>query len=100
MSAIMDISSGTWHIPSSEPPNNSATLPEVWTGSVVLVPGPRGVAYDPEADAWYRLPEAPDGYVSREQIPTVWAGDRVLIWSGTRGESSHPREDGVAFIPR
>jgi hypothetical protein len=89
-----------WRTPSSYPPANSATHGEVWTGSLLIALGQSGVAYDPTSDEWYLLPEAPLDAAFRESVPSVWAGDRVLIWSGLRGESSEPLMHGVAFVPR
>lgn len=97
---VLDTVRWCWRTPGSIPPNNTANLEAVWTGSLLIAPGLRGLAYDPVADTWSRLPRAPGDLAFREDSPSVWAGDRVLIWSGRRGESAPPLRDGAVFIPR
>lgn len=98
-SVILDARSSCWTTPRSVPPPNDGTLMPVWSGSLLLVLGQEGVAYDPTGDRWWSLPPAPPGAASRDAVPAVWAGDRVLVWSGLSGESSEPLADGVAFLP-
>ena len=76
----------------------------VWTGSRLLVwggetgsPGgfvipPHGVAYDPQADRWSPLPQAP--LRGRRDPVGVWTGRSLLVWGGD------PRfADGASFTP-
>ena len=76
----------------------------VWTGKWLLVwggetgrPGafvipPHGLAYDPRADRWSPLPQAP--LRGRVDPLAVWTGRALIVWGG-RGFA-----DGAAFIPR
>jgi hypothetical protein len=80
-------------------PANDAFLSPVWSGSLLIWPGQHGVAYEPAADRWWTLPEAPRNLANRDAVPSVWVGDRVLVWSGLRGESGEPLDDGAVFIP-
>lgn len=98
-SVTLDTEAGCWRTPRTPPPQNDATLDEVWTGSMLLALGQDGVAYVPDSDSWMMLPPAPTDATFRDSVPSVWAGDRVLVWSGLRGESSDPLADGVTFMP-
>jgi hypothetical protein len=76
----------------------------VWTGKRLLLwggetgtPGnfvtpPHGLAYDPRADQWSPLPQAP--LLGRVDPLAVWTGRALIVWGG-RG-----RADGAAFTPR
>ena len=76
----------------------------VWTGKRLLVwggetgkPGsfvipPHGLAYDPRADRWSPLPQAP--LRGRVDPLAVWTGHALIVWGG-RGFA-----DGAAFTPR
>jgi hypothetical protein len=76
----------------------------VWTGTRLLVwggetgrPGlfvipPHGLAYDPRADSWSPLPQAP--LRGRLDPLAVWTGHAMIVWGGA-GFS-----DGAAFTPR
>ena len=76
----------------------------VWTGSRLLLwggetgsPGgfvipPHGVAYDPKADRWSPLPQAP--LRGRRDPVGVWTGRSLLVWGGDPGF-----EDGASFTP-
>jgi hypothetical protein len=75
----------------------------VWTGTRLLVwggetgrPGnfvipPHGLAYDPRADRWSPLPQAP--LKGRLDPLGVWTGRAMIVWGGV-GLS-----DGAAFTP-
>jgi hypothetical protein len=71
----------------------------LWSGTHVIAVGGTGVAYEPDTDSWFELPPEPGDAAARDTVPVVWAGDRVLIWSGLHGESSTPLDDGVMFVP-
>lgn len=76
----------------------------VWTGKRVILwggktgrPGafvipPHGLAYDPRADTWSQLPQAP----LRGRLDPVgaWTGRALLVWGGDPGYA-----DGAAFTP-
>jgi len=98
-SVILDTEAACWRTPGAVPPDNDASLDEVWTGSTLLALGKAGVAYVPDSDSWLLLPSAPTDATFRDSVPSVWAGDRVLVWSGLRGESSVALTDGVTFMP-
>jgi hypothetical protein len=76
----------------------------VWTGKRLLLWGgetrsagrflipPHGLAYDPKADRWSPLPQAP--LRGRRNPVGVWTGRSLLVWGGDRGLS-----DGALFTP-
>jgi spore germination protein GerM len=76
----------------------------VWTGRRLLLwggetgsPGafgipPHGLAYDPQADRWSPLPQAP--LRGRLDPIGVWTGRALLVWGGDPGFA-----DGAAFTP-
>jgi len=76
----------------------------VWTGKRLLLwggetgaPGhlvipPHGLAYDPKADRWSPLPQAP--LRGRLDPVAVWTGRSLFVWGGDPGFS-----DGAAFTP-
>jgi hypothetical protein len=68
----------------------------VWTGSELLVLGPLVTAYDPASNTWQSV---------RAKVPldleagaAVWAGDRVIRWSGTAGESVVAPRGGIELV--
>jgi len=75
-----------------------------WTGKQLLLwggetgnPGrfvipPHGLAYDPRADRWSALPQAP--LRGRLDPVGVWTGRSLLVWGGDPGFA-----DGAAFTP-
>ena len=76
----------------------------VWTGTRLLVwggetggPGhfvtpPHGLAYDPKADRWSPLPQAP--LQGRLDPLAVWTGHAMIVWGGAG------LADGAAFTPK
>jgi hypothetical protein len=76
----------------------------VWTGKRLLVWGgetgplhsraipPHGLAYDPQADRWSPLPQAP--LQGRREPVGVWTGRSFVVWGGDPGFA-----DGAAFKP-
>jgi hypothetical protein len=76
----------------------------VWTGRRLLLwggetgrPGafvipPHGLAYDPRADRWSPLPQAP--LRGRLDPVGVWTGHALIVWGGDPGLA-----DGAAFTP-
>ena len=76
----------------------------VWTGERLLVwggetgkPGafftpPHGLAYDPRADRWSPLPQAP--LRGRLDPTAAWAGRSLIVWGGVGFA------DGATFTPR
>jgi spore germination protein GerM len=77
----------------------------VWTGRRLLLwggetgsPGafgtpPHGLAYDPRADRWSPLPQAP--LQGRLDPVAAWTGRSLIVWGGDAGFG-----DGAAFTPR
>jgi hypothetical protein len=73
-------------------PCDCATVPHlVWTGSHVLAwagnldaDGPIALSYDPTTDAWTTLPRPAVSAPQRSRASGfVWAGDRLLVFTGT-----------------
>jgi len=76
----------------------------VWTGKRLLLWGgetgplysrvipPHGLAYDPQADRWSPLPQAP--LSGRREPIGVWTGHSFIVWGGDPGFA-----DGAAFTP-
>lgn len=76
-----------------------------WTGHELLVWGGwdngggqlfgDGAAYDPRADTWRRLPEAP---ITARAAHSVWTGREFIVW-GTAVRADEPPRDGAAYDP-
>ena len=76
----------------------------VWTGQRLLLWGgetgplysrvipPHGLAYDPQADRWSPLPQAP--LQGRREPVGVWTGRSFVVWGGDPGFA-----DGAVFTP-
>ena len=76
----------------------------VWSGRQLLLWGgltgfagalaipPHGLAYDPTADAWSPLPQAP--LAGRPDPAGAWTGHSFIVWGGSPGFT-----DGAAFTP-
>jgi hypothetical protein len=81
----------------------------VWTGKRLLMWGgetgagsrsvipPHGVAYDPRADRWSPLRQAP--LVGRIRPTAVWTGRSMIVWGGFAADSGRAFADGAAFTP-
>jgi sporulation and spore germination protein/galactose oxidase-like protein len=87
----------------------------VWTGAQLLVWGgsqtaggglpvipPHGLAYDPKANRWSTLPQAP--LVGRLDPTGVWTGSALIVWGGDKpatpaGSGTKFFTDGAAFTP-
>jgi Galactose oxidase, central domain len=99
---IYDPASDTWTRPAARPPWLQPGYGGrfVWTGREVLLWGlGGGVAYDPSADRWRRMAEAP---FTREFASYAWTGSELLVWGGTTGQDcvdGCPRADGLAYQP-
>lgn len=78
-------------------PTNAVTYEGLWADKTALFPGVRGLAYDPSSGAWLSLP--PSEAMARSEAAVVWAGDRLVVWGGRRGESLRPLRGGVQFMP-
>jgi N-acetylneuraminic acid mutarotase len=100
---------GWRQLPATEPGRMQAVA--AWTGSRLVVWGGElgrealvvsrtGTAFDPAANRWSPLPDAPiDG---RLDPVSVWTGRELIVWGGIgvsgRREPEHFR-DGAAFTP-
>jgi N-acetylneuraminic acid mutarotase len=82
----------------------------VWTGRQLLLWGgsqtanggppsipPHGLAYDPTANRWAPLPQAP--LLGRVGPTGVWTGREFVVWGGGPGASQKVFADGAAFRP-
>ena len=68
----------------------------VWTGQLIVTQWRWAV--DPDADACLKLPKRRDR--SRGTPVRVWAGDRVIEWSGSQGDLPKALPDGIQYRPR
>ena len=97
-----DPATDSWTRPAARPANLQPGYGGqfIWTGREVLLWGMGGgVAYDPTADTWRSMAEAP---FTREFPSQVWTGAELLIWGGTNGQDCAdgcPRADGLAYRP-
>jgi N-acetylneuraminic acid mutarotase len=87
----------------------------VWTGEQLLIWGgsettgggppvipPHGLAYDPNANRWSTLPQAP--LVGRLDPTGVWTGSALIVWGGQKpatpaGSGTKFFTDGATFAP-
>jgi hypothetical protein len=92
--ARYDPASDSWSLDVS--PHYYHWSPHTWTGTTVYFPVGYGAFHERERQ-WVALPNA-DG-LPNESFATVWTGDSLLIWGGSRGESFRPLEGGWAFTP-
>jgi hypothetical protein len=100
-----DPGAGRW-TEASSPPRLLEGATAVWTGEELLLWGgeydprteahPRGgLAYDPVADRWRRIPPAP--IRGRTSHVAVWTGTEMLVWGG--GDFRQSLGDGAAYDP-
>jgi hypothetical protein len=82
----------SWRISTPSPGWTSAS--GVWTGSLVLY---GSLAYDPAGDRWLTVPPD-DANAGLHGGAGVWAGDRLIQWSGVEGESAVPPRGGVELV--
>jgi hypothetical protein len=96
-------------------PSGRAGAAVVWTGKRVLVWGgslngdgkppvfpAHGLAYDPKANRWSALPQAP--LQGRLDPAAVWTGRELILWGGDKpavplGTGTKFLADGAAFKP-
>jgi hypothetical protein len=107
--AAYDPATDTWRRLPRPPVRLRAQHTAVWSGTEMLVWGgsgslPRrpyfadGAAYDPGADRWRRLPQAP--LLRRADHTAVWTGREMVVWGGSEGDSDVGfYGDGAAFDP-
>ena len=69
-----------------------------WNGMGVRAAPANGAAYDPEADSWRMLPDAPIG--PRHLHAAVWTGREMLLWGGWTGVRPKPPAAGAAYNPK
>ena len=87
----------------------------VWSGKQLLIWGgsetagsgqpvipPHGLAYDPKANRWSTLPQAP--LLGRLDPTAVWTGRALIVWGGQKpatpaGSGTTYFTDGAAFTP-
>jgi N-acetylneuraminic acid mutarotase len=87
----------------------------VWSGKLLLLWGgsqttgsgqpvipPHGLAYDPKANRWSTLPQAP--LLGRLDPTAVWTGRALIVWGGQKpatpaGSGTTFFTDGAAFTP-
>jgi hypothetical protein len=79
----------------------------IWGGSQTAGGGPptippHGLAYDPKANRWSQLPQAP--LPGRLDPTGVWTGSALIVWGGQKpatpaGSGTKYFTDGAAFTP-
>src|SRR5439155_23099761 len=77
----------------------------LWGGSQTADAGPpvippHGLAYDPTANRWSALPQAP--LLGRLDPTAVWTGTQLIVWGGQKpnpGTGVKSFADGAAFTP-
>jgi N-acetylneuraminic acid mutarotase len=87
----------------------------VWTGTRLLLWGgsqtadagppvipPHGLAYDPKANRWSALPQAP--LEGRLDPTALWTGSSMIVWGGEKpalpaGSGTKSFTDGASFTP-
>ena len=89
-SSVAEGGDGGWRMLSSPPV--AASVPSLaWTGEEMLAISASGaVAYDPDVDAFRRLPAAE--IPPRQQREAAWTGEYLIWWGGATG-------DGAAWRP-
>lgn len=96
--AAFDPSTSSWRTMAPAPVASTSDHLAVWTGEEVLFLGgqqdPRQVvAYNPVDDVWSTGADSPFD-VTLLNSDAVWAGERVLTWTGTEGMATYdPRAD-------
>jgi len=75
---VLSAGDGCDRVPAPAPWTSSTGSASAWTGRLLLFPGARGLAYDPAADSWLRLPRAPR--LEQALIASAtWATDRLFV---------------------
>lgn len=109
--AAYDPAGDTWRLLPPAPIPGRLAHSAVWTGDEMIVWGGSetdsahdvladGAAYDPAADSWRLLPEAP--LAARADHHAAWVGGRMVVLGGqvrTSGSSWDPRLDTAAYLP-
>lgn len=95
---------GTWTMPASMPLSARQYPSVLWSGSEFIVWGGQranvgladGAIYDPVSDIW--RPIASNDRVRPGGL-AVWAGDRMVVLSGSGGEAYDPVSDRWSALP-
>lgn len=106
--AAFDPSTGRWRSLTAAPPHSvAAVVGSAWTGSEMLVLfGSEGrpsdtnqlFAYNPERDAWRRLPDLP--VIAPYRPKTAWTGSKLVVWPQVRNSGAGASDPGgFAFDP-
>ena len=105
-----DPSEDKWRQLAPSPLTRRAGHSAVWTGEEMIVWGgvpageasdnqlvlSDGAAYDPEADSWRRIPNAPIRSREGGGAQAVWTGEEMIAWGGG---GHRGRADGIAYDP-
>jgi hypothetical protein len=83
-------------------PTGRTNFPAVWTGRRLLIWGgstpPAGLAFDPMANRWSALPQAP--LTGRTSLTAVWTGRAMILWGGAILNPQYKVfTEGAAFTP-
>lgn len=106
--AIYDPQADAWRQSAPAPIEPTLEPLVVWTGREMLVWGGRddevlrpdrevqGAAYDPAADTWRTLADAP--LRDRRHPTAVWTGQEMIVWGGQQA-NNRPESTGAAYDP-
>jgi hypothetical protein len=107
--AAFDPETDSWRLIAAAPLVPRARHSAVWTGSEMIVwggsAGPEGpsngaladgAVYDPAADTWRAIADAPAARLSHS---AVWTGSEMVVWGGWT-EADAAAADGFAYDPR
>lgn len=100
---VLDPVTGCGYAPTEAPWTSSTGSPSAWTGSLLLFPGDRGLAYAPSTDDWKRLPR--ERGLRQPMIGSAtWAGGRLFVLGGpflaeVEPRRARPLRPAYEFIP-
>lgn len=112
--AAYDPERDTWREISEAPLERRSGHAAVWTGEEMIVWGgvpagapsenqlvlADGAAYDPNEDAWRRIPKAPiRSREGSEGAQAVWTGAEMLVWNSGEGAAYDPEVDAWRRLP-
>jgi hypothetical protein len=99
--ASTDEGAGGWSLdPATMTWTTVATDCPVWTGHATAAGSLAlndAFAFDIDSETCYRLPRSPGRH--RGWALRLWLDDRLLVWSGNRGEELPQKRSGYVYVP-